>query len=499
MSGFNEFLYGPIGSGLTSLLIALAIFVLGFIVAKIIASVVRSLLKKTDLDTRFAEALTEPGKAPAEIENIIAKVVFWIVMLFVLVATFERIGLYGISTPIAGFLDMLASDILPSLGAALLLIFVAWAIATFLRFIVLKGINLLKLDEKFSAYNDEETEEEKEGKVTLGEALSTAVFWFVFLLFLPAVLSTLGISSLADPVQGVFEEILLYLPNIFGAAVVLLIGWFGAKIISKVVSNLLAAVGVDAFGKKAGMEADKSLSKVLGNLTYIFILLLVIVSALDMLKIEAISGPATEMLNTIINIIPALLGAAVVLIAAYYIGKVVSNLVKDLLSNVGFDSLPEKLGMGWKGEKSPSAWIATLTLIMIMFFAATSAAEILGSEFLVEALALFIAFFWKVILAVIIIGIGFYFANVAHKAISAAETANAKLLANLARVTIIIFSLAMGLGELGIAEEIVNQAFGISLAAIGVAVALAFGLGSREVAGREVERFISSMRDEDKK
>ncbi len=495
MSGFNEFIYGPIGSGIASLLIALAIFVLGFIIAKIIAGVVRSLLKKTDIDTRFAEALTEPGKAPVEIENIIAKVVFWVVMLFVLVATFERIGLYAISAPIAGFLNILASDILPSLGAAFLLIFAAWAIATLLRFIVLKGLNLLKLDEKFSAYNEEE---EKEGKVTLGEALSTAVFWFVFLLFLPAVLSTLGISSLADPIQGVFEEILLYLPNIFGAAVVLLIGWFGAKIISKVVSNLLAAVGVDAFGEKAGMEADKSLSKVLGNLTYIFILLLVIVSALDMLQIEAISGPATEMLNTIINIIPALLGAAVVLIAAYYIGKVVANLVKDLLSNVGFDNLPEKLGIGWKGEKSPSAWISTLTLIMIMFFAATSAAEILGSEFLVEALALFIAFFWKVILAVVIIGIGFYFANVAHNAISAADTANAKLLANLARVTIIIFSLAMGLGELGIAEEIVNQAFGITLAAIGVAVALAFGLGSREVAGREVERFVSAMRDEDK-
>jgi hypothetical protein len=291
---------------------------------------------------------------------------------------------------------------------------------------------------------------------------------------------------------------LLYIPSILAAAMVLLIGWFGARIIRQVVTNLLAAFGVDRYGQKAGISDDKSLSEIIGNLLYSFILLVVIVSALDQLNIEAISGPATEMLNTIINIIPAILGAAAVLIVAYYIGKVIANLVGDLLANVGFDSLPKKMGADWKGEKTPSAWISSLTLIMIMFFAATSAAEILGSEFLVDALAIFIAFFWRVIMGAIIVAIGFYFANVAHKAISAAKTSNAKLLANLARVSIIIFALAMGLGELGIASDIVNKAFGITLGAIGVAIALAFGLGSREIAGREVERFLASMRDEEK-
>jgi len=493
MTDYQDFLYGPIGSGIMSLLMALIILVFGFIVAKIIASIVRSLLKKTNLDNRFASALAEPGEKPVQIEDVISKIVFWLVMLFVFVATFERIGLYGISTPISSFLDRLTSDYLPSLGGAALLLFAAWMIATLLRFLVRKGIAIAKLDEKLAQYSEDDEE-----KVSLGESLSTAVFWFVFLLFLPAVLNTLGISSLADPIQGVFDQILLYIPNIFGAAMVLLIGWFGARIIRQVVTNLLAAFGVDKYGQKAGMSDDKSLSEVIGNLLYSFILLVIIVSALDQLQIEAISGPATEMLNTIINIIPAILGAAAVLIVTYFIGKVVANLVGDLLSNVGFDALPEKMGMGWKGEKSPSAWVSSLTLIMIMFFAATSAAEILGSEFLVNALAIFIAFFWRVIMGAIIVAIGFYFANVAHQAISAAETQNAKLLANLARVSIMVFSLVMGLNELGLAEDIVNRAFGITLGAIGVAFALAFGLGSREVAGREVERFLASMRDEEK-
>ncbi len=476
-----------------SLLTALVILVVGFIIAKIISSIVRSLLKRTNLDNRFAQALTEPGEKPNfKIEDIIAKVVFWIVMLFIFVATFERIGLYGISEPISSFLQRLTSDYLPSLGGAILLLFIAWVVATILRFLVRKGIAFAKLDEKLAEYGEEDE------KISLGESLSTAVFWFVFLLFLPAVLNTLGIYSIATPIQGIFDQILLYIPNILGAAMVLGIGWFGARIIRQVISNLLAALGVDKYGQKAGLSDNKPLSTVIGNVLYSFILLVVIISALDQLQIEAISGPATEMLNTIINIIPAILGAAVVLIAAYYIGKVVANLVGDLLSNVGFNALPEKMGMGWNGEKSPSAWVSSLTLIVIMFFAATSAAEILGAEFLVNALAIFIAFFWRVIMGAIIVAIGFYFANVAHKAISAASTPNAKLLANLARISIIVFSLAMGLDELGIADEIVNRAFGITLGAIGVAVALAFGLGSREIAGREVERFLASMREDEK-
>ena len=492
MFNFQEFLYGPIGSGIMSLLTALVILVVGFIIAKIIASIVRNLLKRTKLDNRFVEALTEPGKEPNfKIEDVIAKVVFWIVMLFIFVATFDRLGLYGISGPISSFLDRVTSDYLPRLGGAVLLLFVAWIVATILRFVVRKGIALAKLDEKLAEYSEEDE------KVTLGESLSAAVFWFVFLLFLPAVLNALGIGSLADPIQGAFDEVLRYIPNIFGAVMVLGIGWFGARIIRQVISNLLAALGVDKYGQKLGISDEKSLSAVIGNVLYSFILLIVIISALDQLKIEAISGPATEMLNTIVNIIPAILGAAVVLIAAYYIGKVVANLVGDLLANVGFDALPEKMGMGWKGEKAPSAWISSLTLIMIMFFAATSAAEILGSAFLVNALALFIGFFWKVIMGVVIVAIGFYFANMAHKAISAAETKNAKLLANLARISIMVFSLAMGLGELGIADDIVNKAFGITLGAIGVAFALAFGLGSREIAGQEVERFLASMREEE--
>jgi hypothetical protein len=81
-----------------------------------------------------------------------------------------------------------------------------------------------------------------------------------------------------------------------------------------------------------------------------------------------------------------------------------------------------------------------------------------------------------------------------YRIISSTQTNNAHFIAQMGRIAVIVFAAALGLGQLGIAESIVNLAFGIMLGAIGVAIALAFGLGSREVAGREVENFVSSLR-----
>jgi hypothetical protein len=104
-----------------------------------------------------------------------------------------------------------------------------------------------------------------------------------------------------------------------------------------------------------------------------------------------------------------------------------------------------------------------------------------------------------VVLAVLIFGIGLYFANLAKNMIMKTGADQAGTIARLAQVAVIIFAASMSLRELGLANDIINLAFGITLGAMGLAAALAFGLGSREVAGREVDRFISQMRNEENK
>ena len=66
----------------------------------------------------------------------------------------------------------------------------------------------------------------------------------------------------------------------------------------------------------------------------------------------------------------------------------------------------------------------------------------------------------------------------------------AELLSHTARVSILILSGAMALRQMGLAGEIINLAFGLLLGAIAVAIALAFGLGGRDIAAREIGRLV---------
>jgi hypothetical protein len=200
------------------------------------------------------------------------------------------------------------------------------------------------------------------------------------------------------------------------------------------------------------------------------------------------------MLSTFINVIPNLVGAALVLILAYYIGRLIANLIRDLLSGIGLDTVPEKLGITWSGTTTLSQWVGYLILLAIMLFATVSAAELLGSSALTEILNVFIAFFWKVVLAVVIFAIGLYFANLAYNAVMKAGFNQANFIGRMAQIAIVIFAAAIALREIGVANEIINLAFGITLASIGLAAALAFGLGTQKIAERELDGFITKMR-----
>jgi hypothetical protein len=491
MEAIQEFFSTPPGSTILNLLIALLILIVGYIVARILGGITRRLLKRTNLDNRLAEWLSEPDqKREFNVENIVASAVFWIAMLFVLVAFFQQLDLTGISAPIEAFLSRFTTEYLPRLVGAGILLFVAWLVATALRFLVVRGGALLKVDERLSKYAALKEEEQ----VTFVDSLASAVYWFTLLLFLPSVLTTLGIQEIAVPIQDIFNDIFAYIPNVLAAGLILLVGWFIARVVRQVVENLLKAIGTDAVGQRAGLSEERSLSEIVGLILYIFIFLVALIAALEALAIDAITVPTTQMLGTIINAIPNLIGAALVLVISYYIARLVANLVRELLSGIGLDTVPEKLGIQWSMTTTLSQWVGYLILVAIMLFATTTAAELLNSDFLVEILTVFVAFFWKVVLAVVIFAIGLYFANFAYKAVMKTGMNQANFIGRMSQIAIVIFAAAIALREIGVANEIINLAFGITLAALGLAIALAFGLGGKSIAEREVDGFLTKMR-----
>jgi hypothetical protein len=478
-----------VGVTLINLLTALAILIVGWIVARLIAWVAFKLLKRIKLDNKLAGAITEDeetgeGAPRLNIERWISTGIFYLIMLFVLVAFFQTLQLSSLSDPLSALLAQLLAAA-PQLLGALLILLVAWLIATVAKMLVSRVLRMSKFDERVSDQADVEA-----GKVSVSDSLANGVFWLVFLLFLPALLDTLGMQGLVEPVQGVVDQFLGAIPNIFAAAVIFAVGWFIARIVRQIVTNLLAATRLDSFGEQVGLGAtEQPLSKIIGSIVYVLVLIPAVIAALNALQIEALSTPAVTMLTTVLT--------AIVLAVAYFAGKLVAGLVSNLLTGIGFDRLPAKLGFNVEpkeGQRTLSEVVGLLVVVAVMLLAAIEAADILGLGILATMIAEFTAFGGQVLLATVIIGIGLYLANLVRSVIISASGESSAFTANLARIAILVFAAALALQQLGIASEIVNLAFGILLGTIGVAAALAFGLGSREIAGKQTEEWLNKMK-----
>ena len=163
--------------------------------------------------------------------------------------------------------------------------------------------------------------------MALSDTFAEVVYWLVFLLFLPLILKALEMKALSEQVTAMFNKVFAFLPNLISAAAIAVIGWFIARIVQRVVQSLLASVGVDRLSEKWGLAASlgkQKLSGVLGLVVYFVILVPVLISALGALQLDAITKPASDMLAKIMDTLPNIVGALVVVLLAVVIGKVIS-------------------------------------------------------------------------------------------------------------------------------------------------------------------------------
>jgi hypothetical protein len=208
----------------------------------------------------------------------------------------------------------------------------------------------------------------------------------------------------------------------------------------------------------------------------LFILFPVLISSLDTLSLDAVVGPATNIINQIFSIIPSIFAALIMLAIAGFVAKLASSLVESLLQSVGFDNVLNWVGVENKVEEdnAPSKLVSKLVLIAIILFASIEAFGMIGLESISDLLNQFIVFAGQILLGVIILLVGVVLANFAAKAIQSTDAAQAGVLSGIARAGILILASAMGLREMGFANEIINLAFGLLFGAVAVAIALAF-------------------------
>jgi hypothetical protein len=215
----------------------------------------------------------------------------------------------------------------------------------------------------------------------------------------------------------------------------------------------------------------------------------VIGQALAALNLEVLSNISDQVLGSVTNVILGMLGAAVILGVAYYVARFVSDVASSLLAGIGINRLPSALGFKTAKGAELSGVIGYVVLVAVMLLAVQGTAQYLGLAPIAALVGSLIVFGGKVLLGIIIFLAGIYLANVASSVITSTGGSDAIFLANIARWAILIFVAGVALSQAGV--TLADNAITIILATVGVAVALAFGLGGRDAAAKQLDKWFN--------
>jgi hypothetical protein len=391
----------------------------------------------------------------------------------------------------------------PRILAAIAILLIAWLLARAAKWAIAKVVDRVPALRKHY--------EAEPGK-TLGSLIGDIVFWLIILIGIMLAVQPLELGDdVLAPVGQLTTNALAFIPNVVGAGLIFFIGLIVARIVRRLVEGSLLAANADGWLRKAGLsEADggvaasptgaapsvtttggtagnrTSISKSVGMIVFFLIMIPVTISALDALKIAAISGPATEMLRTILDSIPLVIGALILLAIGFLIGKLAKQAIEQLLPSVGFDRSVSALGISTQGG-TPSRAVGTAVMLAIIIFFAIKAAELLQSPLIAAMLAQVLELGSKVLFGAVIILGGVAIARIVSGLVSGAGTEG--WLPAILRWAIIALAVAIGLRFMGLANEIVIIAFASIIGSAAVACALAFGLGGRPTAHKLLERW----------
>ena len=403
------------------------------------------------------------------------------------------------------FQDINWADMAIKAGIALLILIVTWILAKLVKAAFSKLVQKVPAMQRLGS----------DGK-SLGDSLGTIASLVVWLLGLVAILNVFNLNQALSPITSMLDNLLSYIPNIIGAAFVFFIGLLIARIARQLIETSLSTVNFDKWIAKAGgtvgdaTDLDRSdshaaartetgstatgvqsstvsqsstgnkIGSTIATIVYALILIVVSIAALQIVGISSISDPAEQMLTGIFNAIPNILAAAIILGIGVVIARFAGDLLGQVISGLGIDNALRDADILPEG-RSAVPTISKVVQVAIVLFFAVMAAQMLGFPQITNFLSEVLELGGKVLFGGAIIAAGFYIAQLLAKTV----TGNAGQVIKWA--TIILFT-AMGLKYMGVADSIINLAFGALVVGGAAAAALAFGLGGKDAAARTLNK-----------
>ena len=260
---------------------------------------------------------------------------------------------------------------LPRFTGALVILVVAWLGARLARSAASRVVRASGLESRLQT----------PGLPELLGNVSSAVVW---LLALPALLSTLELQGLLVPFNVMLSKAMGFVPNLVGSGALLGVGVLAARVLGQVVAGLLTAAGSEKLAARLGLGnalGGRTLASLVATAVRALILLPVVAAALQALALDAVSQPVTRLLDTVVSLVPRLISAAVIVILFTLIGRALATLATALLVGLGFNTLPARLGLPMParpGRRDASELAGSAVMAAVVLIGLTQASEVLG-------------------------------------------------------------------------------------------------------------------------
>jgi hypothetical protein len=321
-------------------------------------------------------------------------------------------------------------------------------------------------------------------------------YWLVWLFGFLVALQPLQLGDVVMPLNILLSEIGAFLPRLIGAAAVLFVGVALSKILRELCAGAVAMLPIDRIvcpldAKIAQRtKVRTSFALACGVAVQLVILLPIALASIDILGITAVTVPLRQLLTVILQAVPNLIGASLILVAAFAIGRWVAKAAEDFLSGIGVDEAAASIGLG--GDRVSASRIGYhVILVAIMLFAFVEAARLIGLVFVASTASAIVALGGRMAFGAALIAAAFGLARIVARFLRDNGSERAGVLAG---YLIIGVGLTMGLSFMGIATQIVTIAFAVVLGAAALAFAISFGLGGRQTAHEMLQEWKSDGR-----
>jgi hypothetical protein len=202
-------------------------------------------------------------------------------------------------------------------------------------------------------------------------------------------------------------------------------------------------------------------------------------------------------LDGFVGFLPSLVAGLVILVIGYVVALVLSRATRAVLGHTGYDRFLAKLELLDRDRvqaRRGSEWTGKAVFWVVMLITLMQIAQAWNLGMVGVGIGRVVAYLPHLFAAGVIFAAALYFGSWVRDRIAQREkeregASQRPLIASAVRAGILALGAFMALRELQIAPEIVTLAFGVTIASIGLAAALAFGLGSRRVAERMTDQW----------